>query len=173
MADDDNCHTVRNQRSNSVQIVKRNRKKRNGDYEIVLRDQGRRKVQHTVLMKKTVPDTVGGRLKTLQLRPEPLFYKKRYRSSVEGRGVTNSDYKVKTSIANAMEQERTRTITLTTYKSVKCTCPDWAYRGVNHQRDRKTTKTEKGRTNGENGPILRAELGCKHMLKADKECAND
>ena len=74
-----------------------------------------------------------------------------------------------------MEQDRTRTKILTTYKSVKCTCPDWAYRGVNHQFDRRklSQRTERGWKNGVYDVILRAELGCKHMLKADSECAND
>ena len=162
-------HEIRQARSKNIKVEGRPRQIMSAkELHVKMRDKStKRKIVHTVVMKKK-RNTGSLRVNAMRTRADPgledKFETNRY-VPVNIHLPIRYDFKIKMKDPkDAMEQvRRGPQQTFSTYKSVKCTCPDWAYRGTWHQGDRQYTNTE---------DRLRAVEGCKHMIKADEEYAN-
>lgn len=167
MADGD--HEVRTKRSETIIIEGRPRKLTSAkELHVKMKDTtSKRKVLHTVIMKKK-RRTGSLRVHDMRKRADPGLEDKFFTNRFVPKNIhlpINYNYKITMKDPrDAMEHERRGSVqTFATYKSVKCTCPDWAYRGTWHQGDRQITGTE---------DRLRAVQGCKHMIKADAKYAD-
>lgn len=159
-------HDYRSARASAVSIVKTT--KRDGDLWVQVLDKSSRnsRTQHVIMKKKknTGKQLVPGHQRKQVLQPPNAdnFWTTRGRRTALKAAVRNP--------RNALEQKCTRVVPTTRYYSASCTCPDWNFRGVIHKRDRKTTRTDYKVVSNRKIPVLRAEHGCKHMLKANSEC---